>query len=98
VDVVQVKVNGANAAFLGHRVHQVTRAADGVHERLFVLWMEWVNGDDPLQLERYEAYVRLGVPTQTLDVVDCKGIGLIGPVPEGDGLREWSRSDFGNVM
>lgn len=97
VEVVEVAVTGANARFLGHRVRQATTAVDGsVGERVFLLWAEWVDGTDPLQLARLEAYRNLGVPL--FEVPDLSGVGLIGPIPTGDSLRQWSRADFGNVV
>lgn len=99
MEVVQVKVTGTNAAFLGIRSKQTTSASDGTTApRVFVLWVEWVNGNDAQQMWRYQTYVNMGVPTQELALADLQGVGLIGPIPQGDGLHNWSRGDFGNVL
>jgi hypothetical protein len=93
MEVVQIRVAGSNASFLGYRVKQQTDAP-----RVFILWAEWVNGTDPNQLARFETYQAMGVPVHDMAIDDMRGVGLIGPVPTGDGLRQWTRSDFGNVI
>lgn len=87
VEVVQIKVNGSNAVFLGMQVGGK-----------FVLWMEWVNGNDKRQLERYEGYVAAGIATVELNWGDVKGVGLLGAIPDDDGLHEWTGDEFGNVL
>jgi len=95
VQVVEVAVFGIDARFLGHKVRQDT--SRGPTD--FILWVEWVNGADPDQLSRLEAYRNFGVPTHTMaSINDMKGVGLIGPVPTGDKTHNWQRSDFGNVI
>jgi hypothetical protein len=89
--VVEVAVNGANARFLGHRVRQEGKD--------FILWMEWVNGADPRQLNRLQAYRNLGVPVHTIaSLNDLSGVGLLGPVPHGDDAYHWTGAEFGNVL
>ena len=95
MQVVEVAVFGIDARFLGHKVRQDT--SRGPTD--FILWVEWVNGADPDQLSRLEAYRNFGVPTHTMaSINDMKGVGLIGPVPTGDKTHNWQRSDFGNVI
>jgi len=95
VKVCEVAVEGIDARFLGHVIRQQTNA--GMSD--LILWVEWVNGADPNQLNRLQAYRNLGVPVQKLAyVTDLKGVGLIGPVPYGDKTYNWSASDFGNVI
>lgn len=89
--VVEVAVNGAGARFLGQLTHQ--------NGKDFILWMEWVNGADPAQLARLQAYRNLGVPLHTIaQISDLSGIGLLGPVPSGDNQYNWTGAEFGNVM
>lgn len=60
--------------------------------------VEWVNGNDPRQLARYQAYGGDAMPTMTISVTDCSGICLLGPVPTGDARWNWTRTNFGNVI
>jgi len=90
VQVCEVAVDGIDARFLGYKVKQ-----GGID---FILWVEWVNGADPNQLARLESYRSFDVPTFTMQLIDMRGVGLIGPVPSGDKTHNWQRSDFGNVI
>jgi hypothetical protein len=90
VQVCEVAVDGIDARFLGYKVRQ-----NGID---FILWVEWVNGADPNQLARLQSYRSFDVPTFTMQLIDMKGVGLIGPVPSGDKTHNWQRSDFGNVI
>jgi hypothetical protein len=94
VELIEVSCQGSNAKFLGYRIRQDTPTG----LRTFVPWIEWVDGDDPLQLARYEAYKNMGIPSETFNPPDFLGMCLMGPIPDGDGLKVWSRSDFGNIL
>lgn len=88
--IVELQVVGANASFLGYKVRQ-----DGMD---FILWCEWVNGTDPRQLSRLQMYRNLGIMAFRVNMADLAGIGLIGPIPTGDGLHNWTGAEFGNVL
>jgi hypothetical protein len=91
VQVVEIQVDGANASFIGYRVQQGGLA--------LIPWVEWVNGADPAQLARLQSYRNVPIPTHRMTSIDdFKGVTLIGPVPTGDALYSWSRSNFGNVV
>lgn len=89
-EIVEIQVEGADAVFLGHvaKVGAVTG----------ILWCEWVNGSDDMQISRLLAYRDLNARVMRLAPDNFHGIGLIGPVPSGDPKRNWQRSDFGNVI
>lgn len=87
--VIEVRINGANAAFLGIEGGPPTRG---------ILWMEWVNGANPKQLARLEAYRKLGVPFRTINIEDLMGVGLLGPVPHGDDKHDWTGNEFGSLI
>lgn len=63
-------------------------------------WVEWVNGNDPDQLDRYTAYAaRVGIDVLTMQIGpgDFRNTTLLGPVPHGDRIT-WSGEMFGNVI
>jgi hypothetical protein len=88
-EVVEIQVNGADAVFLG----QFMKVGDTTG----VLWAEWVNGNDPAQIERLLAYRGLGARVMKLNPDNFGGIGLLGPIPQ-ESRYNWQRSDFGNVI
>ena len=95
VQVVEVGVHGIDARFLGYKVRQTTER--GLTD--FILWVEWVNGADPNQLNRLQLYRNFGVPVHMLaSVDDFKGIGLLGPVPTGDKTFNWTAEHFGSTV
>lgn len=96
VELVEIAVTGRNARFLGYLIKPTTTATDGTRQREFILWAEWVNGADPIQDTRLNAYRNMGIPVYP--VGDMTGIGLLGPIPVGDTLWNWTRADFGNLL
>jgi hypothetical protein len=89
--IVELTVGGTDARFLAQLVKQ-----NGTD---MILWAEWVNGTDPAQLARLDAYRQLGVPRYALaSTQNLAGVGLLGPIPTGDTQHHWTRADFGNVM
>jgi hypothetical protein len=96
VQLVEIAVVGRNARFLGYLIKPTTTAADGTKVREFILWAEWVNGADPIQTNRLQAYRNMGIPVYS--VGEMTGIGLLGPIPTGDTLHNWVREDFGNLL
>jgi hypothetical protein len=99
VQLVIISPDGANARFLGCKITQTTTAPDGsTGERIFIPWCEWVDGNDPLQYNRFLAYQNMGVPPYVCGLADLAGMALLGPIPSGDALKVWSRADFGNVL
>jgi hypothetical protein len=90
MELVEVEVLEANARFLAYKITQ-----DGI---ALIPWMEWVNGSDPLQLARLQAYRELNIPVHKLVLANLPGVTLIGPLPTGDTKHSWKRSDFGNVI
>lgn len=95
MQIVEVTVEGANASFLGQRLEQNTPRGP----MQLILWVEWVDGRDPAQLARLQSYRQLGIPTHRMTTIaDFAGVGLLGPVPEGDDRYAWKRADFGNVI
>lgn len=72
----------------------------GLSNGLIAPWVEWINGNDPDQLDRYEAYrARVGVDVLTMSIGpgDFRNATLLGPVPHGDRIT-WSADMFGNVI
>jgi hypothetical protein len=66
---------------------------------------EWVNGDDPDQLQRYLNYEQAGFGHQVeISFTDLKGVCLIGSVPERDDKfsettgQTWGSGHFGKVV
>jgi hypothetical protein len=57
----------------------------------FISSMTWIPNE--------EAMARLTphYPIVEIEADACRNIGLIGPVPTGDGLRQWSAADFLNA-
>jgi hypothetical protein len=97
VDLVEIAVAGRQARFLGYLIKPITTApGGGTAQREFILWAEWVNGGDPIQTARLQAYRNMGI--QVYNVGDMTGIGLLGPLPVGDALHTWTRDDFGNLL
>jgi len=88
----RLRITEAGAVFMG--------MSDG---RVFPQ-AEWVNGDDPEQLARYQNYERFGFGHDLeLSFTDLKGVCLLGSVPGRDdkfaqaGLT-WSKDMFGKVV
>lgn len=88
----QIQIAEAGAVFMGW-------TADGLTPQI-----EWVNGDDPAVLRRYQAYVETGrMKSQTLSYADLVNCCLFGPIPQRDDRfaqngQEWTRDKFGNVI
>lgn len=59
--------------------------------RGFISAMTWI--PDEAALARLTPHY----PVVTIDADAPRNIGLIGPVPTGDGLRAWSPADFLNA-
>lgn len=57
----------------------------------FISSMTWIA--EEARAKRLAAYY----PEQVVDVASCRDIGLIGPVPHGDTLRDWTIDDFLNA-
>lgn len=61
-------------------------------------WVEWINGNDPDQLDRLHAYEgRDDVLRMTIGAGDFRNATLLGPVPHGDRIT-WSSDMFANVI
>lgn len=59
--------------------------------RGFIASMTWIPNEDAM------ARLTPHYPVVTIDADAPRNIGLIGPVPTGDALREWSAADFLNA-
>jgi hypothetical protein len=54
--------------------------------------VEWVDGDTAAY------YKTLGCPVQNITVDQCSGMSLMGPLPQGDQLHEWTGREFRRVL
>jgi hypothetical protein len=100
MEVVEIRPTDANAVFLGHRTTQATPVRSGAPDGLwrFILWVEWVDGRDPAQLLRLQAYRDCGAPVHSLSVHELGNTTLLGPVPLGDDRHNWTGEEFGNLI
>jgi hypothetical protein len=46
----------------------------------------------------YDQYVTLKVPFKSLDMADLAGLWLMGPIPTGDTLHNWTGAEFRGVV
>jgi hypothetical protein len=100
VEVVEIRPTDANAVFLGYRTTQATAVRSGATDGKwrFILWCEWVDGRDPAQLLRLQAYRDCGAPVYSLSVHELANTTLLGPVPLGDDRHQWTGEEFGNLI
>jgi hypothetical protein len=100
VEVVEIRPTDANAVFLGYRTTQATAVRSGATDGKwrFILWCEWVDGRDPAQLLRLQAYRDCGAPVYPLSVHELANTTLLGPVPLGDDRHLWTGEEFGNLI
>jgi len=77
----------------------------GLSDGVIMPQAEWVNGDDPVQLARYNNYERHGWGhTMRLSYTDLTGVCLLGSVPGRDDRffnatgQTWNARHFGKVV
>lgn len=84
-----VTVEGTRATFIGQGY---VSPATG---RLLILELEWVNGNDPLELARFQA-IQGDLAKAHIGLDGCRN-ATVDRVPVGDGAYTWTRQNFGHV-